>query len=365
MANALHTLANLGQSVWYDNIRRGLLASGELARYRRDYAVSGVTSNPTIFQDAIANTGDYDDALRDAVDRGVRDPEELFWSLATDDIRDAADVLRPDYDATQGVDGYVSLELPPRLSHDTEGSVAMAQQLFDRVGRPNVMIKVPGTPQGPPAVEELIARGVPVNITLLFSVSQWQAVADAYLRGLERRRDAGENFEVSSVTSFFISRIDAKANQRLPEDLHNRLGIANAHLAYGAYRQLLATERWRRLEEAGARPQRVLWASTSTKDPSLPEGYYVSALAAPDTVNTMPESTMLAFAEGGTVGEPLSADTSTAQAVADDVTAAGVDLDDLARELQDEGDRKFADSFDELLAGIEERTESVAHEVGA
>ncbi|MBW3578034.1 MAG: bifunctional transaldolase/phosoglucose isomerase [Actinobacteria bacterium] len=352
MTNPLHELQELGQSVWYDNIRRAMLTSGELARYHRDYAVTGVTSNPTIFERAISGGDDYDDTLRTSVEQGIEDPEELFWSLAVDDIRDAADVLRGVYDDTDGADGYVSLELPPRLSRNTEGSIALAQELFSRVGRRNVMIKVPGMPEGVSAIEELTFRGVNVNVTLLFSLGQWRAVAEAYLRGLERRREAGEDLDVASVASFFISRIDGKANERLPDQLRNRLGVANGHLAYVAYRELLVSERWRSLEQDGARPQRVLFASTSTKDPALADTYYVEALAAPDTVDTMPESTLLAFARDGTVGEPLPSQAPEAERIARRAEDAGVSLEELGRELQEEGDEKFADSFRRLLECI-------------
>lgn len=351
--NPLHVLHELGQSVWYDNIRRALLTSGDLARYTDEYAVTGVTSNPTIFERAIAGSDDYDEVLRGAVERGVDDAEALFWELAVADIRDAADVLRGVYDRTDGGDGYVSLELPPRLSRDAGGSVTLGTDLARRVDRPNMMIKVPGTSEGVAAIEALTHRGVNVNVTLLFSLEQWRAVAEAYLRGLERRHADGAPLDVASVASFFISRIDAKANDRLPEELHNRVAVASAQVAYAAYRELLDTERWRRLAAAGARPQRLLWASTSTKDPRLPDTHYVTALAAPDSVNTMPEQTMFAFAAHGVVGAALSTDDAEeARATLDDAAVAGVDAEALGRELQDEGDEKFADSFDRLLECI-------------
>jgi transaldolase len=355
MATPLHALQELGQSVWYDNLRRAMLVDGELARYRDDYAVSGVTSNPTIFQRAVADGDDYDDTLRAAAERGIDDPEEAFWELATDDIRDAADVFRKLHEERDGADGFVSLELPPRLSQDTDGSIALAEELFQRVGRRNVMIKVPGNPAGVPAIEELVHRGVNVNVTLLFSLPQWEAVAEAYVRGLARRRADGLDLDVASVASFFISRIDAKANARLPEPLHNRLGIANARLVHAAWHRLLGSDRWRDLAASGARPQRLLWASTGTKDPSLPDTYYVEALAARDTVDTMPDDTLRAFADHGTVGEPLPPDAGDAEEVARDAAAAGVELDALGEELQEEGDRKFADSFDELLACVADK----------
>lgn len=359
MSTPLHRLRDLGQSVWYDNIHRGLLDSGGLRTYVDQYAVSGVTSNPSIFEKAIAEGSDYDGALGLALERGVDDAEELFWEVAIQDIQDAADVLRDTYEASGGSDGFVSLELPPRLSRDTDGSVQLATELFARLDRPNTMIKVPGTPEGVDAVEELIAIGVNVNVTLLFSLDQWRSVAQAYLRGLERRLEAGDDLDVASVASFFISRIDAKANDRLTSDLHNRLGVASAQLAYTAHHEMMASDRWRRLSFSGARPQRLLWASTSTKDPALPETFYVSALAAPGTVNTMPETTLLAFAQSGDVPSTLPTDDSDAEAVARQAAAEGVDLEALGAELQAEGDTAFADAFDRLLGCIRTKVQEL------
>jgi transaldolase / glucose-6-phosphate isomerase len=359
----LQQLHDLGQSIWYDNIRRALLDSGRLAEYVDEYAVTGLTSNPTIFERAISASSDYDAALREALDRGVDDPEALFWDLAVRDIRDAADVLRSVHDESDGADGFVSLELPPRLSRDTKGSVELAVELFARLDRPNVMIKVPGAPEGVDAVEELSARGVHVNVTLLFSLPQWQAVSDAYLRGLERRAAEGKDLRVASVASFFISRIDNKANDRLPGDLHNSLGVASAQLAYAAYSDMLASQRWSRLAERGARPQRLLWASTSTKDPALPETFYVRALAAPGTVNTMPEATMLAFARSGEVDGVLPDDGGDAGTWAARAAEHGVELDALGRELQDEGDAAFAESFDRLLACIRVKADALRSDI--
>ncbi len=310
---ALQDLGVAGQSVWYDNIRRALLDSGELASYLDRYAVTGVTSNPTIFEQAIAGRGDYDQAIAAAVSDGLDDAEAVFWSLAIRDIRDAAELLAPVHERTQGRDGFVSLELPPRLAHDTDGSIQMALELARRVDRSNLMVKVPGTPAGMGAIEELIARGINVNVTLLFSLAQWSDTAEAYLRGLERRRDAGQDLAVASVASFFVSRIDAAANQELPEQLHNRLAVANAQLAYAAYRDLLDSERWQQLAAAGAQPQRLLWASTSAKDPRLDDGFSVRALAADGTVNTMAEHTMLAFDRDGSVTGTLGRDTAEAR----------------------------------------------------
>lgn len=352
MNEPLRRLQEVGQSIWYDNIRRALLDSGRLRMYVERYAVTGVTSNPSIFERAIAGSQDYDAGLRAALDRGVTDPEELFWELAVRDIRDAADILRDVHDATEGTDGFVSPELPPRLSRDVGGSVEFATELFARLDRPNVMIKVPGTPEAADAVEELIYRGVHVNVTLLFFLPQWRAVAEAYQNALERRANAGLDLKVASVASYFISRIDSKANDRLPDELRNRLGVASAGVAYAAHRKMLESDRWRRLAAAGGRPQRLLWASTSTKDPSLPQTYYVAALAASGTVNTIPESTLFAFARWGRVAAPLAEDGGDAERWVHRAAEHGVALEALGRELQDEGDAAFARSFDRLLSCI-------------
>jgi transaldolase/glucose-6-phosphate isomerase len=353
--NPLHQLQALGQSVWYDNLRRALIDSGELARYLDDYAVTGVTSNPTIFEHAITGGDEYDDALAAAVAAGTTDPQSLFWELATADIRDAADVLGDVYRRTGGADGFVSIELPPRLTHDAQGAVDMGAWLHARIDRPNVMVKVTGTAAGVDAVEELVYRGVPVNITLLFSVPQWEAVAAAHARGLERRLEEDRDLHVASAASFFVSRIDSKANARLPEELHNRLAVANCQLAYAAYREWLDSDRWRRLEDAGAARQRLLWASTSAKDPRLDDTFYVAQLAAPDTINTMPDATLKTFAAHGKVGEPMGTDTSQAEKIVAAAREAGVELDQLGEELQSEGDQKFAQSFDRLLQSLQDK----------
>jgi len=359
LQSPLYRLRELGQSVWYDNIRRALLESGRLREYVEGYAVSGVTSNPSIFEAAISGSGDYDAQIAAAVESGVDDPEALFWDLAIRDIRDAADLLRDAYDASAGADGFVSLELPPRLSRDAGGSVELGKELFARLDRPNVMIKVPGTTEGVEAIEELTAAGVNVNVTLLFSLPQWEAVFDAYVRGIERRAAAGDDLGVTSVASYFISRIDVKANDRLPDELHNRLGVASAQLAYAAWNERLQSERWRCLADAGARPQRLLWASTSTKDPGLPETFYVGALAAADTVNTMPEATMLAFAREGEVDGTLPSDGGDAGVWVERAAAHGVELEALGEELQVEGDEKFAEAFDRLLDCIGTKAETL------
>ena len=361
--NPLEALAATGQSIWYDNIRRALLDSGELETYLDRYAVTGVTSNPTIFEQAISGSRDYDDGILHALGAGVDDPEEIFWRLAIRDIQDTADLLAPIHEDTDGIDGYVSLELPPRLVDDADGSVAFGLELAERVGRVNLMVKVPGTPAGIDAVEELTARGVNVNVTLLFSRSQWEATVEAYLRGLERRLEAGQDLAVSSVASFFVSRIDKAANPRLPDELQNRLAVANAQAAYAAAVELLTTDRWQRLAAAGARPQRLLWASTSAKDPHLSDTYYVTALAAPDTVNTMPEVTMVAFARDGVVDGVLDPQADDPRAVTDPAAQAGVDLEVLGDELQAEGATSFATSFDDLLRCIATKVASVQEPV--
>ena len=349
MNERLQQLHGLGQSIWYDNIRRALLDSGRLREYVDELSVTGVTSNPTIFEQAVSGSSDYDTGLREALDRGVSDPEELFWDLAVRDIQDAADVLRSVYEDTGGKDGFVSLELPPRLSHDMNGSVDLGMDLFARLDRPNVMIKVPGTSEGVGAIEELIYRGVNVNVTLLFSLPQWEAVSEAYLRGIERRAAEGAALRVASVASFFISRIDSKANPLLPDDLHNRLAVASAQLAYAAHHRLMADDRWQRLARGGAVPQRLLWASTSIKDPALPDTFYVEALAAPGTVNTMPEATLRAFAGAGQVAGVLPLDGGDAQAWVQRAAEHGVELESLGQQLQAEGDASFSEAFDRLL----------------
>ena len=352
--NGLHRLRQAGQSIWYDNIRRGLLETGELARYLEDYAVTGVTSNPTIFERAITSSADYDDGICFA-DPVVSTAGELFFALAVDDVAAAADLLQPVYEETGGLDGYVSLEVSPALAHDAAGTVAAAQDLFARVGRPNVMIKVPGTSEGLAAVEELVAGGVNVNVTLLFSTAQYLAAAEAWLRGMERRAAEAAALHVASVASVFVSRWDSAADPHLPDELRGTTGVASARTTYASYRELLAGDRWGALAAAGATPQRVLWASTGTKDPTLPDTYYVTALAAAQTVATLPEATLLAFAHHGEVGELLDGGRAGGEAALAAVRAAGVDLDALAADLQDKGVAAFAESFDRLLVKLESK----------
>jgi transaldolase len=313
--NRLQQLHDAGVSIWLDTLSRDLLDSGGFAELVADCAVTGATSNPTIFAKAITGSDDYDDQLRAAVASGVRDPQELFFELALDDVRDAADVLRPAYDASDGRDGFVSFECTPDLADDTAATIAQALELWDRLARPNVMIKVPATEAGIPAIEELTARGVNVNITLLFSVTRYEQVIDAYIAGLQRRvTDRQPVDAIASVASFFVSRVDTKADALLPADspLRGRLAIANAHVAYGRYRERFADERWAALAAAGARPQRPLWASTGTKDPAYSDVLYVEELIAADVVNTMPEATLRAFADHGQATHALDSSTAAA-----------------------------------------------------
>ncbi|MDX2170599.1 MAG: transaldolase [Deltaproteobacteria bacterium] len=348
--NALNRLHDLGQSVWLDNIRRELLTSGTLAKWIAELSVTGLTSNPTIFEHAIGQGADYDDAIRRHAGDG-RSPEEVFFAVALEDITAAADLFRSVHDHTAGVDGFVSLEVSPALADDAAGTIAEAKRLHAAAARPNVFIKVPGTAAGLEAIEELILAGVPINVTLLFSREHYLACAYAYLKGLERRVAAGLAPDVASVASLFISRWDG-ATQQLPEGLRDRLGVAIGQRAYKAYRDLLAAPRWQALVRKGARPQRLLMASTGTKSKALPDTYYVTALAAPNTVNTMPEQTLLAFADHGEVRGPLPMDGGDCEAVIAQVGAAGVDVDALAAELQIKGRDAFVASFDSLLARV-------------
>lgn len=358
--NPLYELRDAGQSVWYDNIRRAMLQSGEMARYLRDYAVTGITSNPTIFERAIAGSGDYDDAIAAALDAGrAEDVEELFFGVAIDDIQWAADLLARVHDETGGADGMVSLEVSPRLAGDAAATIDSARRLYSAVDRPNVMIKVPATTAGLNALEQLVVEGIPVNVTLIFSLSQYRAVAEAYLRGLERRVAAGADPRVRSVASVFVSRWDAAVDPQLPEGQHGKVGVAQANLIYAAYRELLTSERWMRLAAVGAAPQRVLWASTGVKDPTLPDTLYVEALAAPDTVNTMPESTLFAFADHGRVGKLLPVEAGDAYDVLAVVETAGVDLEALAGDLQARGLESFGDSFDRLLQTLHTKADAL------
>jgi transaldolase len=361
--NRLQALRDAGVSIWLDTLSRELLDSGDFSRLIAGSAVTGATSNPTIFAKAIRGSESYDDQLRAALTAGVREARELFFELAVDDVRRAADLLRPAHDDSDGRDGLVSLECTPDLADDTRGTIEQALELWSRLQRPNVMIKVPATDAGVPAIEELTARGVNVNVTLLFSVARYHQVIDAYVAGLERRLAAGEPVAaIASVASFFVSRVDAKADALLPADsgLRGRLAIANAQLAYARYRERFGDERWRTLGEAGARPQRPLWASTGTKDRAYSDVLYVENLIAPDVINTMPEATLHAFADHGTVGDPLSADGGAAEWLLRRAADAGVDLDAVTTALEREGVRSFCDSYSELLDCIETKVRSTA-----
>ena len=352
-------LHDLGQSIWLDNISRPLLDSGGLRRYIDDFSVTGLTSNPTIFDHAIGNTDAYDDSIRDKARAGQRG-EGLFMELALDDLRRAADLFRPAYDATDGIDGWVSMELSPLLVNDTARSIDAAARIYQQADRRNLFVKIPGTPEGVPAIEASIFAGVPINVTLLFSREQYIASAEAYLRGIERRLAAGLNPRVASVASLFVSRWDKAVSDRVPGDLRNRLGIAVAARTYQAYRELLASPRWRRLAAAGAGPQRLLWASTGTKDPGASETLYVEALAAPDTINTIPEKTLHAFAEHGELTGAMAEDGGDAEAVLARFTRAGIDVDALATHLQRDGAKTFVKSWQELLQRIGDKSAVLA-----
>jgi transaldolase len=347
-------LHDLGQSLWLDNITRELLRSGTLKRYIDELSVTGLTSNPTIFDQAIKNSTSYDASIRDTSRQGKTD-EALFFELALEDLKQAADLFRPVYDRTNGLDGRVSLEVSPLLAHDTASTLAQAKDLFARAGRPNLFIKIPGTPEGLPAIEEAIFAGVPINVTLLFSREQYLASAEAFLRGTERRIAAGLKPDVDSVASLFVSRWDGAVAGKVPAALTNQLGIAIARRTYKACRELLASPRWQRAYNHGARPQRLLWASTGTKDKTASDVLYIEALAAPLTVNTMPEETLLAFADHGTVAHTMQARADLPDpALMVGFKAAGVDLTDLARRLQEAGVESFATAWKSLLTRIEQ-----------
>jgi transaldolase len=356
---ATETLHDRGQSLWLDNITRDLLETGTLARYISELSVTGLTSNPTIFDHAIKNSSSYDAAIRKKVKEG-KSGEDLFFELALEDLTRAADLFRPIWERTRGVDGWVSLEVSPLLAHDTTRTLAAAKALHARAGRPNLLMKIPGTKEGLPAIEEAIFAGVPINVTLLFSSEQYQAAADAFLRGIERRIAARLEPEVGSVASVFISRWDAAVKSRVPDGLRNQLGIAVAKRTYKAYRTLLDSARWQRVFNDGARPQRLLWASTGTKDPSASDVLYVKALAAPFTVNTMPEGTLKALADHGQLGEMLPADGGDGEEVLARFASAGVNVDALAGQLQDEGAKSFVSSWRELMDVIVAKSADLA-----
>ena len=356
---ATQQLHDAGQSLWLDNITRSLLTGGTLARYIKELSVTGLTSNPTIFDHAIKNSHDYDAAIREKTAAGLSG-EALFFELALEDLTRAADLFRPVYDRTDGVDGWVSLEVSPLLAHDTASTLAAAKSLHARAGRPNVLIKIPGTKEGLPAIEEAIFAGVPVNVTLLFSHEHYVAAAEAFLRGIERRIDDGLQADVGSVASLFVSRWDAAVSGKTPAVLNNQLGIAIAKRTYKAYRELLGSPRWQRIYNAGARPQRLLWASTGTKDPKASDVLYVKALAAPFTVNTMPEGTLKALADHGELSEIMSNDGGDCEAALAQFAKAGIDIDALAAKLQDEGAKSFVTSWNELMGVIASKSAKLA-----
>jgi transaldolase len=361
--NRLQALHDAGVSIWLDTLSRDLLVRGRFAELVTDAAVTGATSNPTIFAKAITGSDLYDAQLRDAVESGLRSPQELFFELALDDVRRAAYRLRPAYDATGGRDGFISFECTPDLADDTEATIRQAIGLWHRISRPNAMIKVPATDAGVPAIEELTACGVNVNVTLLFSLARYEQVIDAYLAGLERRAAAGEPVDgIASVASFFVSRVDSEVDALLPADseLRGRVAISNAQRAYARYSERFADDRWMKLAERGAHPQRPLWASTGTKDPAYSDVLYVEELIAPQVINTMPEATLRAFADHGNVRPALYTDTTSADATLAAVRDQGVDLDTVTAQLEREGVRSFCDSYDELLDCIEAKVERTA-----
>ena len=360
---ATELLHNLGQSLWLDNITRDLLNSGTLKRYIDELSVTGLTSNPTIFDHAIKNSTAYDTAIREKLSKG-KSGEALFFDLALEDITRAADLFRPIHDRTDGVDGWVSLEVSPLLAYDTASTLAAAKELHARAGRPNLFIKIPGTQEGLPAIEEAIFAGIPINVTLLFSREQYVAAAEAFLRGIERRIEAGLNPVVGSVASVFISRWDAAVMGKVPEPLRDQLGIAIAKRTYKAYRALLSSARWQRVFNAGARPQRLLWASTGTKDPKASDVLYIKALAAPFTVNTMPEATLKALADHGDLGTILPADGGDCEEVLAQFAKTGIDVDALAAQLQDEGAKSFVQSWNELMAVITSKSAALKKAAG-
>ncbi len=359
-------LHNLGQSLWLDNITRTLLDDGTLKRYIAEESITGLTSNPSIFDAAIGDSDAYDAAIREKTKAGASG-EGLFIDLALEDLRRAADLFQPIFEATDHIDGWVSMEVSPLLAADTAGSVAAAKMIHAQAERENLFVKIPGTSEGVPAIEEAIFQGIPVNVTLLFSRAQYLAAAEAYLRGIERRIAADLNPQVGSVASLFISRWDVASNKQLPEDQHNTLGIAVGEQTYRAYRELLASPRWKKLEDAGAQPQRVLWASTGTKDPKASDTLYIRALAAPDTINTIPEKTLHAFADHGIVGDMMATDGGDSDATLKKIASSGIDIEALATSLQKEGAEAFVKSWRQLLIKIADKAAALdsAHNASA
>ena len=350
-STATKQLHDAGQSLWLDYITRDIVRDGTLKRYIDELSLTGLTSNPTIFDKALRGGDDYDEQIAELTAQG-KGGDELFFELAITDLQGAADLFRPVHDRTDGVDGFVSLEVSPLLAYDTAATTKWASTLHEKADRPNLYIKIPGTPQGLDAITESIVAGIPINVTLLFDAEQYRQQADAYMKGVERRIERGEDPKIESVASVFVSRWDVAVAERVPAELKDRLGVAAAIRAYVAYRELLASDRWQRLENEGARPQRLLFASTGTKDPDLPKTKYVDELAAPNTVNTMPEETLLAYAEGDGLKGLLPADGGDNESLLAEFTAAGIDLDEVAAQLQSEGAEKFEKSWSDLLECI-------------
>jgi transaldolase len=350
---ATEELHELGQSIWLDNITREMLDSGQLQTYINDYSVTGLTSNPSIFAKAIAS-GAYDDAIREKAATST-DHQALFFELAIEDLRRAADAFLPIHDRTDGLDGWVSLEVSPLLAYDASKTVRVAKQLHERAERPNLLIKIPGTKEGLPAIEEAIAAGIPVNVTLLFSVDQYRAAAEAFMRGVERRIKSQQDPVVGSVASVFMSRWDVAVQDKVPENLKDRLALAVGLQIYRAYRELMDSERWQRLENSGARMQRLLWASTSTKDPKAPDDLYLHSLGAPFTVNTVPEATLRAFYDHGHSVKAMPADGGDSETTLAQFSDAGVDVDALAAKLQTDAAKSFVDAWNDLMAHIDQQ----------
>jgi transaldolase len=360
----LHQLSELGQSVWIDSLSREMIESGELERLIREDAVVGVTSNPSIFQKAFASGDSYDEQMREVMDRET-DDKEVFFELAVTDVQNACDILRPTWDEGNGRDGWVSLEVDPNIASDTDATKRDAKRLNEMVDRPNVFIKIPATEPGLQAIEDSIAAGIPINVTLIFSLERHRKVAEAYIRGLERFvEDGGDPSTMASVASFFVSRVDTEADNRLDEkdgvdELKGKLAIANAKLAYQTYEEMFSGERWQKLADKGASAQRCLWASTSTKNDDYRDVIYVEELIGPDTVNTMPLETVEAFQDHGEVAQTLEKDVDEARELLDKLEDAGIDYDDATRVLEEEGVEKFADSFKELLEGVAEKRDAL------
>ena len=357
--NMTKELHDLGQSLWLDNITRDMLDDGTLRRYIEQLSITGLTSNPTIFDEAIGKGAAYAKGIRQKATAGLTGGD-LFVELALEDLRRAADLFRPEFDRTQGIDGWVSMEVSPLLANDTPGTVAAALSIHKQAAKPNLYVKIPGTPAGVPAIEAAIFAGVPVNVTLLFSREQYLKVADAYMRAIERRLAAGLDPKINSVASLFVSRWDRAVADKVPPELRNRLGIAIMQRTYRAHCELIAGRRWKDLEAKGARKQRTLWASTGNKDPNAPADLYVGALVAPDTIDTMPEKTLLAFAQSGKVAGVMSKDGADAEQVLERFARAGIDVDALATQLQIDGAASFVKSWTELLKRIEEKSAALA-----